>query len=67
MAEPLAETDDRRRPGIARTCQTEPSAPPAGGHGLQRRDDSRVDPDPRERSMQPGELDRAIIRGGEVL
>jgi hypothetical protein len=67
MREPLAEPDNRWCLGIARARQTEPGAASAGRHDVQGRDDSGVDPDPRQRRVQPGELGGAIIFGREVL
>ena len=67
MTEPLAEPDQRGQTRIARPHQAEPSSPPRRRNDLQRLHQTRIDPDPFERSVQRTKLDGTVGSSIEML
>src|SRR5208282_1495128 len=67
VTEPLAEPDQRGQTRIARPHQAEPSSPPRRRNDLQRLHQTRIDPDPFERSGQRTKLHGTVGSSFEML
>jgi hypothetical protein len=67
VPEPLAKSHDHWRSRIAGPAQADPRPAASRRYGMQRRDDGRIDSGSRQGGLQCAELDRAIIRDGEML